>query len=62
MTSLTWGRQVKLPDNFDSQYVLKRGTKTRKQWLEYWNIQSVRLQIGKRLVYEKLMDLIYSNR
>ncbi|ASM52309.1 membrane-bound lytic murein transglycosylase B [Pseudoalteromonas espejiana DSM 9414] len=35
--SLTWGRQVKLPDNFDSQYVLKRGTKTRKQWLEYWN-------------------------
>jgi len=35
--SLTWGRQVKLPDNFDSKYVLKRGTKTRKQWLEYWN-------------------------
>ncbi|TMO75061.1 lytic murein transglycosylase [Pseudoalteromonas sp. S3776] len=35
--SLTWGRQVKLPENFDSQYVLKRGTKTRKQWLEYWN-------------------------
>ncbi|MBQ4833378.1 lytic murein transglycosylase [Pseudoalteromonas sp. MMG010] len=34
---LTWGRQVKLPDNFDSKYVLKRGTKTRKQWLEYWN-------------------------
>ncbi|MCQ8887361.1 lytic murein transglycosylase [Pseudoalteromonas agarivorans] len=35
--SLTWGRQVKLPENFDSKYVLKRGTKTRKQWLEYWN-------------------------
>jgi len=35
--SLTWGRQVKLPENFDSKYILKRGTKTRKQWLEYWN-------------------------
>ncbi|ATG80011.1 lytic murein transglycosylase [Pseudoalteromonas sp. 1_2015MBL_MicDiv] len=35
--SLTWGRQVHLPENFDSKYVLVRGTKTRKQWLEYWN-------------------------
>ena len=35
--SLTWGRQVKLPKNFDSKYVLVRGTKTRKQWLEFWN-------------------------
>ncbi|WP_372762439.1 lytic transglycosylase domain-containing protein [Pseudoalteromonas sp.] len=35
--ALTWGRQVQLPDNFDSQYILKRGTKSRKQWLEYWN-------------------------
>ena len=35
--SLTWGRQVQLPENFDSKYVLIRGTKTRKQWLEYWN-------------------------
>lgn len=35
--SLTWGRQVKLPENFDSKYVLVRGTKTRKQWLEFWN-------------------------
>ena len=33
---LTWGRQIKLPENFDYKYVLKRGTKTRKQWLEYW--------------------------
>jgi len=33
---LTWGRQVKLPEDFDKGYVLKRGTKTRKQWLEYW--------------------------
>ncbi|KAA1151042.1 lytic murein transglycosylase [Pseudoalteromonas fuliginea] len=35
--SLTWGRQVQLPENFDNKYVLVRGTKTRKQWLEYWN-------------------------
>ncbi|MEM5546376.1 lytic murein transglycosylase [Pseudoalteromonas fuliginea] len=35
--SLTWGRQVQLPENFDSKFVLVRGTKTRKQWLEYWN-------------------------
>ncbi|MDP2563714.1 lytic murein transglycosylase [Pseudoalteromonas marina] len=35
--SLTWGRQVLLPDNFDNKYILVRGTKTRKQWLEYWN-------------------------
>lgn len=35
--SLTWGRQVILPDNFDNKYILVRGTKTRKQWLEYWN-------------------------
>ncbi|NMM39713.1 lytic murein transglycosylase [Pseudoalteromonas arctica] len=33
---LTWGRQVKLPEGFDPNYVLQRGTKTRKQWLEYW--------------------------
>ena len=35
--NLTWGRQVKLPADFDKQSILKRGTKTRKQWLEYWN-------------------------
>ncbi|NMR25553.1 lytic murein transglycosylase [Pseudoalteromonas sp. NEC-BIFX-2020_015] len=33
---LTWGRQVKLPEGFDKNYILKRGTRTRKQWLEYW--------------------------
>lgn len=33
---LTWGRQVQLPEDFDKSYVLKRGTRTRKQWLEYW--------------------------
>ncbi|OHU85458.1 MULTISPECIES: lytic murein transglycosylase [Pseudoalteromonas] len=34
--NLTWGRQVKLPDDFDNKYILKRGTKTRKEWLGYW--------------------------
>ncbi|WP_105169543.1 lytic murein transglycosylase [Pseudoalteromonas sp. T1lg23B] len=34
--NLTWGRQVKLPEDFDSKYILKRGTKTRKEWLDYW--------------------------
>ena len=33
---LTWGRQVKLPEDFDNANILKRGTKTRSQWLEYW--------------------------
>ncbi|WP_199528980.1 lytic murein transglycosylase [Pseudoalteromonas sp. bablab_jr010] len=33
---LTWGRQVKLPAGFDNANILKRGTRTRSQWLEYW--------------------------
>ena len=33
---LTWGRQVKLPEGFDNSNILKRDTKTRSQWLEYW--------------------------
>ena len=33
---LTWGRQVKLPEGFDNSNILRRGTKTRSQWLEYW--------------------------
>jgi membrane-bound lytic murein transglycosylase B len=33
---LTWGRQVKLPEGFDNSNILKRGTKTRSHWLEYW--------------------------
>ena len=35
-SDLTWGRQIKLPEGFDTNYILKRGTKTRKQWLKYW--------------------------
>ncbi|WP_419147577.1 lytic murein transglycosylase [Pseudoalteromonas 'SMAR'] len=34
--NLTWGRQVQLPENFDSKHVLKRGTKNHQQWLEFW--------------------------
>ncbi len=33
---LTWGRQVKLPSDFDTSAILKRGTRTHKQWLEEW--------------------------
>jgi len=33
---LTWGRQVKLPENFDTDTILKRGTRNHKQWLEHW--------------------------
>lgn len=35
--SLTWGRQVVLPEGFNSEHILQRGTRTRKQWLENWN-------------------------
>ncbi|WP_233998386.1 MULTISPECIES: lytic murein transglycosylase [unclassified Pseudoalteromonas] len=34
---LTWGRQVKLPADFDTQAILQRGTRTHKQWLEHWS-------------------------
>jgi membrane-bound lytic murein transglycosylase B len=34
--NLTWGRQILLPDDFDSQFILQRGTRTRKQWLTNW--------------------------
>ncbi len=34
--NLTWGRQVKLPASFDNSTILKRGTKTRKEWLANW--------------------------
>lgn len=33
---LTWGRQVKLPEGFDNSYILKRGTKSHKEWLSEW--------------------------
>lgn len=33
---LTWGRQVKLPEGFHNSYILKRGTKSHKEWLSEW--------------------------
>ncbi len=33
---LTWGRQVKLPAGFDTDTILKRGTRSHKQWLDEW--------------------------
>ncbi len=35
--SLTWGRQVKLPKEFDMAHAIPRGTKSRKDWLEKWS-------------------------
>nr|WP_247684605.1 lytic murein transglycosylase [Pseudoalteromonas luteoviolacea] len=35
--NLTWGRQVKLPEGFSENYVLKRGTRNHSQWLEFFS-------------------------
>lgn len=34
--SQTWGREVKVPDNFDFSYVIPKGSKDRTQWLQWW--------------------------
>ncbi|MFC3032529.1 lytic transglycosylase domain-containing protein [Pseudoalteromonas fenneropenaei] len=34
---LTWGRQVKLPEQYQPEWIVKRGTKTREEWLAAWN-------------------------
>nr|WP_290442340.1 lytic murein transglycosylase [Pseudoalteromonas sp. OANN1] len=41
---LTWGRQVKLPEGFDNSYILKRGTKSHKEWLSEWRKSERSLQ------------------
>jgi len=33
---LTWGRQVKLPDNFDTSLAIPKRTGSRKKWLAAW--------------------------
>lgn len=33
---LTWGRQVKLPDNFDVSLAIPKNTGSRKNWLKAW--------------------------
>jgi len=35
--NLTWGRQVKLPNNFDSQLAIPKNTGGRKNWLKAWS-------------------------
>lgn len=32
----TWGREVKVPKNFDFSYVIPKGSKDRTQWLQWW--------------------------
>lgn len=34
--NLTWGRQVKLPDNFDLSLAIPKRTGSRKKWLQAW--------------------------
>ncbi|WP_233078167.1 lytic murein transglycosylase [Rheinheimera soli] len=34
--SQTWGREVKVPKNFDFSYVIPKGSKDRTQWLQWW--------------------------
>lgn len=34
--SETWGRQVKLPADFDKSLIMPKGSKGRKQWLQNW--------------------------
>lgn len=34
---LTWGRQVKLPQNFDTALAIPKNTGSRKNWLKAWN-------------------------
>jgi membrane-bound lytic murein transglycosylase B len=34
---LTWGRQVKLPANFDTSLAIPNNTGSRKNWLKAWN-------------------------
>lgn len=41
---LTWGRQVKLPKEFEKSLIVKRGTKNRKEWLEAWSQSERTLQ------------------
>lgn len=35
-SSQTWGREVKVPNNFDFSYVIPKGSKDRTQWLQWW--------------------------
>lgn len=35
---LTWGRQVKLPDDFDVSLAIPKNTGSRKNWLKAWSI------------------------
>ncbi|MCW8866176.1 MAG: lytic murein transglycosylase [Colwellia sp.] len=34
---LTWGRQVKLPQNFDNSLAIPKNTGSRKKWLKAWS-------------------------
>ncbi|WMN62107.1 lytic murein transglycosylase (plasmid) [Pseudoalteromonas xiamenensis] len=46
---LTWGRQVKLPDSYQKEWIVRRGTKSRKEWLEAWSSSERSLQEWQQL-------------
>ncbi len=44
-----WGRQVKLPENFDYSLVIPKGSKNRAQWLEWWQAREKSLATWKTM-------------
>jgi membrane-bound lytic murein transglycosylase B len=47
--SLTWGRQVKLPSDFDLGYAIPKNTGSRKNWLKAWGEKEKTLVQWQRL-------------
>ncbi|PCI59374.1 MAG: lytic transglycosylase [Gammaproteobacteria bacterium] len=46
---LTWGRQVKLPDNFDTSLAIPKNTGSRKKWLAAWKLREKSLAQWQKL-------------
>ena len=45
----SWGRQVKLPKNFDYSRVIPKGSKDRAQWLSWWQQRELPLRQWRKL-------------
>jgi len=45
----SWGRQVRLPKNFDYSQVIPKGSKDRAQWLEWWRERELPLSQWQKL-------------
>ena len=46
---LTWGRQVKLPENFDRSLAIPKNTGSRKNWLKAWAVSEKSLEEWQKL-------------